>query len=380
VLFGKHIDSIEMSKNVNTLLQPIIESLANKCSDIVSPEEMLRLKKYRIHVSEDDYKLIEDNKIKQRSSFQPSFLSKFALFACDSAFYLVQSGMPELISKIGQEMGYLGLDNEDNEALLYLFLSQANIQPSESVSAGEIYNMVFTNQDKEGEVYREVVEKFFPQVNIYKIESAKIPVDHVDDYFLKQLTLKYICALFHEKPFTPVKLSSDTISLFDKLSDDAGHLVPIDNLVQSILAYRWNFVFLDLYRCIERLYVIGWVLDYSNCFGSSLDKAAVHEKLLERYVQHHEDEIIKYLFSLLDASLLTELDSIRGKTEYSDFIYSLRNSIVHYQTNDVSFSDTEWDVIVKFLLKAIDDLYNKLEVEIKTLGDKDFKKDKTVNP
>ena len=373
-MFGRHTDS--MSKNVKVILQPIVNALAEKCTGIATKAE---LESYEIHVSKEDYSLIEDNKILIRGLFQPSFSAKFALYEWDSVFYLVETGMPELSAKTGSGIGYLGIDNEDNEVLYFLFLSQAGLQVNDTAKVGEIYNTVFTEDNKTDRISRDVIELLFPEVNIYKLDKVKIPLaGSIDEYNLKQLTLKYICAVFQENPFTPVKISTDAIALYEKLSENADHLVPIDNLVQSILAYRWNFVFLDLYRCIERLYVIGWVLDYTTTFGSSLGKEEIHTKLLDRSVAHHEDEIIKYLFTLLDAGILAGLDPIRDKTEHSVFIYDLRNSIVHYQTSDVKHTDEEWNAISLFLLKAIDKLYTVLASDIKQLGNKEFKKDKSV--
>lgn len=373
-MFGRRTDT--MSKNIKLILQPIVNALAEKCSSFASKAE---LEAYEIFVSEDDYGLIEDNKIQRCSLFQPSFSAKFALYELAGQYYLVESGMPELSSKTGRGIGYMGIDNEDYEALYFLFVSQAGLAVKETVRADEIFNAVFTEDNKTDRIRREIVEPFFPEVYIYKLDGVKIVLTTpTDEYCLKQLTLKYICAVFGENQFTPVKISKDAIALYDKLAENTDHLIPIDNLVQSILAYRWNFVFLDLYRCIERLYVIGWVLDYTTTFGSSLGKEDIHKKLLDRAVAHHEDEIIKYLFTLLDAGILAGLDSIRDKTEHSVFIYDLRNSIVHYQTNDVKHSDEEWNIISVFLLKAIDKLYTVLATDIILLGKKEFKKDKAV--
>ena len=372
-LFGRHTD--EMSRNIKMVLQPILSALAEKCSEF---EDKAILETYEIYISEEDYYLIESNTIRNHGLFQPSFSAIFALYECGGAQYLVEAGMPELSSKRGSDIGYMGVDNDDNQALFFLFVNQSGLQVKESVTPGDIYNTVFTEDNKRDRIPGGLLRPFFPEVNIYKIDSAKVALTlPFDEYCLKQLTLKYICAVFQEKAFTPVNLSEDAITLYDKLSENADHLIPIDNLVQSILAYRWNFVFLDLYRCLERLYVIGWVLDYSEAFDSLLDKEEVHAKLIERFVGHHEDEIIRFLFTKLDDMLLAELDPIRGEKKQADFIYDLRNSIVHYQTNDVTHTDGEWNIISIFLLKAIDKLYTDLAEDIRTLGNKEFKKDKS---
>lgn len=364
-----------MSKNVKAVLQPVVSALANKCSKLDNIET---LESYEVYISEDDYDLIENNKIQQIGLFQPSFTAKFALYEWNASYYLVESGMPELSVLRESEVGFIGMDNDDCEALYFVFLNQAGVQIKASATADEIYNAVFTEEYKTDRIPRESIEQFFQEVNIYKIEDGKIDLPTpVDEYMLKQLALKYICSVFQEKAFTTINLSTEAIICFDKLSKNTDHLIPIDNLVQSIMAYRWNFVFLDLYRCIERLYVIGWVLDYSEAFNSPLGKEDVHAKLIERFIAHHEDEIINYLFTKLDSNLLAELDNVRGEKKQADYIYDLRNSIVHYQTSDVILSDNEWNNIIIFLLKAIDKLYTYLKNDIITLGNKEFKKDKS---
>lgn len=371
-LFGRHTD--EMSKNVKMVLQPIVLALAEKCSGF---EDKAVLEPYEIFISEEDYNLIENNSIKNNGLFQPSFSAKFALYEWDGVHYLVETGMPELSSKRGAQIGYIGVDNDDCKALFFLFLNHTNLQVKETVTSEEVYNTVFTEDNKADKIPWELIKLFFPEVNIYKLDEKDIVLaSPVDEYCLKLLTLKYICAVFRENLFTPVRLSEDAVTMYETLSGNVDRLIPIENLVQSILAYRWNFVFLDLYRCIERLYVIGWILDYSETFNSLLDKEDVHKKLIERFIGHHEDEIINYLFTKLDGSLLSELDTLRGEKNQADYIYDLRNSIVHYQTSDVTHTDAEWNTISIFLLKAIDKLYTDLRDDIRTLGNKEFKKDK----
>ena len=357
------------------ILQPIVSALAEKCAGL---DDKAVLESYELFISEDDYCQIESNLIQIQGLFQPGFSAKFALYSWNGTYFLVVTGMPELSPQRGVEMGYLGVDNDDNEALYYLFASQAGLLVKETVTPNEVYNNVFTEENKRERIQRKIIEPFFPEIFIYKIDEAKVALAlPIDDYCLKLLTLKYISGAFRENAFTPVTLSLDAITMYDKLSSNTDRLIPIDNLIQSILAYKWNFLFLDLYRCIERLYVIGWVLDYYETFGSMLNKEALHTKLTERSVAHHEDMIISYLFTKLDDHLLAELDSVRGGKKHADFIYDLRNSIVHYQTSEVTLTDVEWDVISVFLLKAIDRLYSDLNSDIRMLGNKEFKKDKS---
>lgn len=357
------------------ILTPIIKQLAKKCEGLIARTEA---ESYQVFVTEADYDLIANNAIVRIGVFQPSFSSIYALYKWEEDLFFVETGMPEL-TRGAEAVGFKGMDNDEIQAFYLLFVGGVGLGLKETVTSEEVFDSVYTENNRVERVKMEVFERFFPDVFIYKIDGVSIPVPEVvDEFYLKQLSLKYICSVFKESQLSPVKISKEAINLFDKLSEKQDKIIPIDNLVQSILAYRWNFVFLDLYRCIERLYVIGWILDYSQTFDSKLDKSAVHSKLIERAIAHHEDEIIEYLFSLLDGALLSELDVVRDNKNYSDYIYDLRNSIVHYQTNEISQTDEQWDVVVVFLLKAIDKLYSDLAEDIKLLGNKEYRKDKSI--
>ena len=140
---------------------------------------------------------------------------------------------------------------------------------------------------------------------------------------------------------------------------------------------QWQFVFLDLYRCIERLSAIGWVHDYSQYFQTGLPKEEMFNRIKKRGMIYNEGEILDHLFTLLDDDTKMSLASITEKNAAS-FIYSQRNGIVHYQKTDINHSDTEWDTIIVFLLNAIIQLYNNLSDDINDLGDIEYSRNKTV--
>ena len=363
-------DCIDMSAHVNGTLAPIIDALVEKCSTEIKTTD------YRIYLDKAQYDLIEHNHFTSISTFHPNPYTYFALYQQDTYYYLVESGFPELRPEDEKHFGYKGKDNDSNAALYLLFLVNLNVSPKYGVHETELLDNVFTEDAMSYGIDRNSIESFFPSVNIYEIPVATtlIPGNEAD-YFLKQIVLKYICATYKLVESSLIKFSDRALELFDRLSVFPDHSLPIDNLIQSILAYRWQFVFLDLYRCIERLYVIGWVHEYANAFVSPMSKVDIHNLLINKHIEHHEEDIIKYLFCLLDPIIISELDSVNVGNA-SSFIYDLRNRIVHYQQEDMTQTGSAWDTIIVFLLKAIDRLYQTLRIEIQDIGNKGFKKEK----
>ena len=352
-----------MGRNVKDALAPIVKALADRSSIPVDPTN------YSVFVEPAEYEAIERRQIQCVQRFHPTPSSYFALYLDGTSYYFVESGFPE-----ASDPGFKGIDNSSNRALFFLFLADSNIGIRSDVSGDAIKDRVFLDETKNGKIRFEIIEEFFPVVNIYE---AMLPVPNgCEEYSLKQMSLKYICATYTELEGSPISFSSHTLSLYDSLTSFSGQSLPIDNLIQSILAYKWNFVFLDLYRCVERLYIIGWVRDYADAFGSSMPNIDIYEKLNEKRIIYHENEAIQYLFDRLPLGTLSILDGLRLGDIVADnnqavFVYKLRNRIVHYQSQDiVSFSDGEWNIIISFLLHSIDYLYQALQKEINEIGDK----------
>ena len=90
--------------------------------------------------------------------------------------------------------------------------------------------------------------------------------------------------------------------------------------------------------------------------------------------EHHEDKNIASLYNLLPDNILDVLkDEEKGNAEkIAKYIYTLRNTIVHYQRTEAiidQMSDVQWNKIIQFLLMAIPYLYDHLAIHIEELPD-----------
>lgn len=355
-----------MSKSVNKSLKPIVEYLANRIPEITDTNN------FRIFLNKIEYNRIENNKTRKLASFRPDPNRCTALYICDDNYYFIESGFPEL----SDTTDYIGVDNEQVLDLYYLYIAENKIEVKEELDSAYIYDRVFNGDPIQYEMLREI----YPLISIYKV-SCDVDVRSITNEqansILKKLTLKYICLTYQVQSTDIVKLSKQAIVLFSQISDQKDDYIPIDNVLRSILAYQWQFVFLDLYRCIERLSAIGWVHDYSQYFQTGLSKEEMFNRIKKRGMIYNEGEILDHLFTLLDDDTKMSLASIT-EIDAASFIYSQRNGIVHYQKTDINHSDTEWDTIIVFLLNAIIQLYNNLSDDINDLGDIEYSRNKTV--
>ena len=152
-----------------------------------------------------------------------------------------------------------------------------------------------------------------------------------------------------------------TLQKYVEIFDSGDQNISIDNLLHSLGSNYWKFCFVDIYRCIERLFVLAWVHNYKTTMQSSLTPNQIHDALKNRFrIEKHEKENIEYLFTLLDPATRALLTPASGGMNPDNYIYELRNKIVHYQKTETEIDGIDagkWNVIVRFLLASILELY-----------------------
>ena len=97
------------------------------------------------------------------------------------------------------------------------------------------------------------------------------------------------------------------------------------------------------------------------------------KKMKTRYsTEHHECDNIRYLYDFLPETTLDILTTADTPFKKADYIYKLRNKIVHFQRTDEdieSIPDSDWNMIIRFVLKTIPFLYNRFNQHIIELPD-----------
>lgn len=270
----------------------------------------------------------------------------------------------------GNEREGLQASDIPNELWLY-HIVRNKIVPLEKANDNELLMNVFTEVDVTDVSFESVIN-YFPCMIGYIVDDV-VPDDvTMKESYIRQLCLEMLCK---SSSLLSLPFDNDTINAYLGIANTDNVNIPIDNVLRSIISYRWKFCFIDLYRCHERLFMLAWVDEFKSSMQSTLGLKELYKNMKSVYsTEHHEDKNIASLYNLLPDNILDVLkDEERGNAEkIAKYIYTLRNTIVHYQRTEAiidQMSDVQWNKIIQFLLMAIPYLYDHLAIHIEELPD-----------
>lgn len=328
--------------------------------------ELSQYPKIRIYLSREEHDALA-NQIKILSTY---------VFNKDVCFVLLDYAGDVYFLTIGIENEISTTDVvacENVKELSMMSISESLISRLQTITESTLINNIFVDPNIEN-VDWSAIEPFFPNVMTYKVNSPVGPSLEERNSALKHLVL-YALVCSPEVLILP--FDKQTLQEYDNLLNLGDRNNPEDNLIHSLASNYWRFCYFDIYRCVERLYILGWVHNFKTTLASGLGIADLHSALKEKFkikagVEIHEDTNIEHLFSLLPQSTSDILDPVRNGMRQDNYIYHLRNIIVHFQKNEAeleSITDAQWNIIIRFLLSAIGDLYPMLGTYINALPD-----------
>lgn len=256
---------------------------------------------------------------------------------------------------------------DDIKEISFVYIVSNSISPLESATEAELEEHIFIDENVT-DIQWDEITPFFPKFSLFQINDAVL--DNELLLYLKRICIAFVC---ETKEMQQLPYDSDTIAAFVDIANSTDVNIPYDNILRSLLSYHWKFCFIDLYRCQERLLLLAWVEEFKNSMNSGLSLYDLHGKMKDRYkTEHHERENMQSLYNFLPQTILDSLTSADTTINKANYIYDLRNIIVHYQRTDFevdSKPDSEWNMIVSFVLKTIPFLYNKFSQHITELPD-----------
>ncbi len=101
------------------------------------------------------------------------------------------------------------------------------------------------------------VKYFFEPICVYKIPENS-PFLSLDNINITRISGFYI---IKNSQLVSLKFSSNTLDEFEKLFFEGSKNIPYENLLLSLVSVSWKYSFLDIYRCIERLFPISALED-----------------------------------------------------------------------------------------------------------------------
>jgi hypothetical protein len=214
--------------------------------------------------------------------------------------------------------------------------------------------------------------KFFEPLCVYKIDN-NCPFTGGEDIDLIRLSGFYI---LKNRQLISLDFSSKTLDKFEKIFFEGSKVIPYENLLLSLVSIAWKYSFLDIYRCIERLFCISAleefhgklkitcsILQFSTDIEDHIDWRPKENKSPNKIIEKSPEEVI---------NLLREIKIfIHGESEgnYGDSMYKIRNSIVHFRgVNEAlhsSLNDLYWDKLINSSLLIVEHWYDKYDLQLR---------------
>ena len=230
---------------------------------------------------------------------------------------------------------------------------------------------------QEGAFSHDIMKPFFSECDIWEVNKIafELPVYSLYGSRLTELPSNLT-----------LTFSEDTLIKFKRLFEDFP--VTSEAVFRGLTSTHWEHVFLELYRCIERLYHIPFIKELCNSMGNIYSTSDL-ARLIDRELTWHPNEeiaIIRLLKSLgihsiidefmktftipepviiLDAEKAVDQNEI-ARAKYQSLsqtiakeIYKLRNNIAHWRPIGDGNTVSNWENLVSLTCDLVIELYNR---------------------
>ncbi len=311
----------------------------------------------------------------------------FTYFKCGANYYVCVSveffDSNEIDTIVGIFAEYESYQHrlEENFLLSFCYYLNGVYKPKLSISSQEIIqNLGLGVQEEQpdykGHDYEDIISLYTPII-IFKIEQSSLLLN-VDSWFLSCL-IAIECASLRYKDLSDRVMEISRRFLI-------GKNVSFENIYLSLTSSHYKYHFLEIYRCIEALYYLPWMLDLKVKSGVVLDAFNL-AMMVSSSIQWREKEkpSIYYLFTHLPFSIFNTgtleqtsfFSSLLGakledteefKKRLAGVIYRIRNQSVHqsdYEYIDsIQVTQSDWMILSEFMYSVVEYLYTKYKADI----------------
>ncbi len=221
---------------------------------------------------------------------------------------------------------------------------------------------LFTGDDVSIEQLHEFLPKCYGIFNSYLIKE-QLPTQRQErQLFIIKILYEHV---IQDGSQRVLHFGNDTLVAYNNVLNNACKHIPIEDVFLSLLEKKYKFCYLDLFRCIERLFIVSMTHEFANTLNSSINKEQIASFVKKYAGNGHQECQIHYLFTLLPVSITDVASSaFTGNVNVSKLFYETRNNIVHYQLSESShenYSEDQWDSLIRFCLLAINFLYTEFD-------------------
>lgn len=290
------------------------------------------------------------------------------VIAADSRYFVAVSGAEGLVGNA--VAGILG-DATDCAGLGTYIL--ANKWPKRKF---ENYRLIDVVAEREGGFDIDEMFEFFEPYQIWNVEKSLVYDLYSDEYSAQRVIIAASLSSFISK----LPLSNESFEKLQLMIESPIGWVFTDQFLRVIAAVHFEYAFLDLYRCFERLYNIPYCVDarakLQEAHGSAELDIKVHEIeaiIIEKMQwKPKENSAINKLFRALDQGSIDSLKvALRiGTAEnvsdaVSNRIYEIRNCIAHYRRySDANKFSGDWPSLINAMISSLFDISTKLQAHL----------------
>lgn len=274
------------------------------------------------------------------------------------------------------EKGILSFESEnDKDDLKYgigiLLFNEGILDVKSHFTEFQIYDIFFGHiEDKEYECSDifEVIDDYL----VFEITDEDFIIKYLED--LDRILYMFCLESLMEK-------NELRINLFEvlKLESSRCILPMIENILQT---QNEDLTFLQLYRCIEYLYVIDKAINFSKKYELQLEKVlkmlniekirfpenSNMQTIISEYCSDIVDEYYSYM---LDNLTLQDGDKDNKKDKVANYIYETRCKIAHFKYGQESIKDRQTlDKSNVILSKMVRIIYQQLDDKLVDVNEK----------
>ncbi|MEG4231499.1 hypothetical protein QUA40_05180 [Microcoleus sp. Pol11C3] len=214
-----------------------------------------------------------------------------------------------------------------------------------------------------------LISNVFEPFSVYRIPEDSAFIEKND---LDLIRISGFYALKNSQ-LIALNFSRETLDKFENVFFEGSESIPYENLLFSLVSVSWKYSFLDIYRCIERLFSIAFWADFHKNLKIE-DSLLKFSADLENHTQWKPKEIDAVNKLIKDSPeeacrLLKEIKSFIDGTEAADcgdLVYKIRNSIVHFRpaNQSINLDDKNWDMLIRASLYIVEYWYKQYDEQL----------------
>lgn len=308
----------------------------------------------------------------QKPYYQISPKVKAALLRYQDIDYFTITGL-DTVDNDRVELPRIEPSEKPNGGLLSVIIAKLVIPLNNNINVLEIINSILPQYEGSGEYQGheiDEVKEYFLPIEIYEIEKDFILYGLNSETLLPRLTGWRLCT---QSQSLALPFSKETLQFFKEIFLEGASSIPYENLVQCCYSVSWQHAFLELYRCIERLYpicILEKLYQDLNLKEEVITLLEFEKKIEETLKWHHNEEMsLKIIFADLPRKSIEPLDEIKKLNPENcemttpKWFYLIRNNIVHFRPahETIEFGDKDWDKLIKVTLEIINSGYTRYE-------------------